>query len=102
MRQSLPLIACSLDASDQKARLNEWAELLATATGSEELSNGVRYLFPADLDVESRLRALAAAEQTCCSFLTFEIARVGEAVKMTVTSPAEGLDALRFLFAPRP
>jgi MerR family copper efflux transcriptional regulator len=100
MSEHLPLIACSLDAREQKARIEEWADMLATATGREELSSGVRYSFPADGGLESRLRALAAAEQTCCSFMAFDIARVGEAVEMTVSAPSEGLEALRFVFAP--
>jgi hypothetical protein len=42
--------------------------------------------------------ALAAAEQSCCSLLEFEIGKAGDELDMTVTAPADGQEALRFIF----
>jgi hypothetical protein len=69
MTQNLPLIACSLDGTGQAARLVEWAQFLRLALAREEIPGGVRYAF-ADSDggIQARVRALAEAEQDCCSF----------------------------------
>jgi MerR family transcriptional regulator, copper efflux regulator len=95
---SLP-IACSLDGKGQRARLEDWAELANTATSREELPDGFRYTFAGDDDLEARIRELAAAEQDCCSFLRFEVTRIADQIEMTVKAPADGVEALRFIFA---
>lgn len=74
-RSQLPLIACSLEAAGQQDRLDDWAELLGEASRAET-ADGVRYVFAAGaVDVE-RIRELVVAEQSCCSFLQFDVARV--------------------------
>jgi predicted alpha/beta hydrolase len=95
---SLPLIACSLDASGQQRRLREWAELLCEAAAAEQTAEGARYVFVGGKEFEGRIRALAAAEHDCCAFLEFGVVCVNDRVEMTVTAPVEGLDALRFIF----
>lgn len=91
MTSSLPLIACSLDSDGQRARLADWAHLLAQAATREETARGVRYSFASlAADFESRVRALAAADQDCCSFLQFKIVRADDQIEMTVTAPPEG------------
>jgi hypothetical protein len=94
----LPLIACSLDATGQQARLAQWRSLLGAAVSREEMSDGVRYTFVADARMEQRIRDLAAAEHGCCSFLEFDVSRHTNHVLMNVTAAPEGLDALRFVF----
>lgn len=94
----LPLVACSLDADGQRERLGEWAELLAAATTSVPTADGARYSFSSSDELEQQIRALAAAEKACCSFLDFEISRGAETIELTVTSPQAGLEALRFVF----
>jgi hypothetical protein len=99
MTAPLPLIACSLDSDGQQARLAEWADLLAQAAAREETARGVRYSFASvSADTENRIRALASAEQGCCSFLQFKIARADQ-IEMAVTAPPEGREALRFIFS---
>jgi hypothetical protein len=95
---TLPLIAYSLDAGDQKQRLADWSSLLQRATRRDEVPDGVRYTFAATDELEPQLRALTVAETACCSFLDFDIARTGEALHMTVTAPPDALTALRFIF----
>ena len=99
MAEQLPLIACSLDAAGQQARLSDWAKLLRQAAAREATAGGVRYSFPAANELERRIRDLAAAEQGCCSFLEFAVSRTGGEIEMTVTAPADGQDALRFIFS---
>jgi hypothetical protein len=95
---NLPLIACSLSADGQRARLAEWRELLATATSRTAVDGGARYAFEAGNGVEARVRRLAVAEQDCCSFFDFAVRRTGDSVELRVTAPDEAQDALRFVF----
>lgn len=99
MTSDLPLVACSLDSSGQQTRLAEWADLLARARTREETASGMRYTFAAEDELKTRVGALAAAEHSCCSFLEFEIAETGAELELTVTAPANGQEALRFIFA---
>jgi hypothetical protein len=99
MRSNLPLVACSLDAADQEGRLADWAELLAQTTAREETPDGVRYSFPTNADLKTQVEALAAAEESCCSSLEFNITQVGDQFEMTVTAPPNGRAALRFIFS---
>jgi hypothetical protein len=96
MQTNLPVVACSLSATGQRERLNEWRALLARADTRESLSTGMRYRFPADLTGE--VRALAAAEQECCSFLRFDLTQADNTLVLTVESDGAGQDALRFIF----
>lgn len=94
----LPLIACSLDATGQQARLTQWRDLLAGAVSREEISGGVRYAFVADAGAEQRTRDLAAAEHGCCSFLEFDVRRHADRILMDVTAEPDGLDTLLWIF----
>jgi MerR family copper efflux transcriptional regulator len=95
----LPLIACSLDATGQEARLAEWQELLGQAASREETPDGARFTFVADERDEQRIRELAAAEHECCAFLEFDVTRREDQVVMSVTTRPDALDALRFVFS---
>jgi hypothetical protein len=94
----LPLVACSLDGEGQRARLGEWGALLAASSTRVPTADGARYSFSASDELERQIRALAAAEKACCSFLDFGISRGARTIELTVTSPPDGLDALRFVF----
>ena len=96
---TLPLIACSLDASGQKQRIADWRALLVESVRGEERADGVRFSFVGDDELESRIRTLAAAEKTCCAFLDFEVTRTGDAIHLTITAPPEATGALRLMFA---
>lgn len=98
MPTELPLIACSLDATGQKARFSEWEQLLGTAVARAVVPGGAKFVFVAEERVEERVRELAAAEQACCGFFDFQVARNGDRVEMTVVAPPEGQAALRLLF----
>jgi MerR family transcriptional regulator, copper efflux regulator len=99
MTSNLPLVACSLDTTDQQKRLADWAELLGQARTREETSGGVRYTFAADDELKTRVEALAATEQSCCSFLEFEITGPRDELELTVRAPADDQEALRLIFS---
>jgi len=94
----LSLVACSLDTDGRRERLGKWAELLAAATTSVPTADGARYSFGSSDELEQQIRALAAAEKACCSFLDFEISRGAKTIELTIASPPAGLEALRFVF----
>ena len=96
MGTSLPVIACSLTGDGQRERLVEWKSLLTVAESCEELPNGMRFRFRQEL--AERVRALAVAEQECCSFLRFEAAEREDGFQLTVVTEKSGQEALRFIF----
>jgi hypothetical protein len=99
VKRSLPLVACSLGAEDQRARLEAWRSLLASAASRAGVPGGMSYVFrPASVFVQ-RVRELAEAEHDCCTFLDFEIVEQSDELRLTVTSHPAGQAALRFIFA---
>lgn len=80
--------------------MSDWTRLLGHAASREETDGGIRYAFTSvDVDFEQQIRDLAAAEQGCCSFLSFGFVRVGNQIEMTVSAPPDGHEALRFIFS---
>ncbi len=45
MKPALPVIARSLDGSEQRERLDEWKSLLARAASRDEVPGGLRFIF---------------------------------------------------------
>jgi DNA-binding transcriptional MerR regulator len=66
-------LACTLSAGGQADRLAEWAELLASASGTADADGGADVTFLADPDLAGRVAALAAREKECCAFFTFTL-----------------------------
>lgn len=99
MEPRLPLVACSLAADDQRARLDAWASLLASAASHAEVPDGISYVFRPASVFARRVRDLADAEHVCCAFLDFEIAEQNNELRLTVTTHPTGQAALRFIFA---
>jgi DNA-binding transcriptional MerR regulator len=64
-------LACTLSGDGQTARLAEWADLLAHATGKTDTDGGADITFPADPDLAGQLAILAVREKGCCSFFRF-------------------------------
>ena len=68
-------IACSLDASDARAQLDEWQELFARVmTHVDRVSiNRFEVSFRPDLAELSELVQLAQREKACCPFFDFSL-----------------------------
>jgi hypothetical protein len=96
----LPVIACSLTASELPERRGRWLALTERALLSRTATtDGVRLTFRAAPGVDDELRALAELERECCGFAAFEVAVAGDRVTLDVRSSGDGVRAVRELFA---
>lgn len=96
-RRELPMIACTLDATDMSARLVEWRALASRATSIETTDQGTTMHF--DASVEPEARRLAGLEMQCCPFFTFAFAESDIGFAMSVGAPAEAVDLVARLLA---
>ena len=96
----LPVIACSLTASELPERRRRWLALTDRAlAGRTATADGVRLTFRAAPGVEDELRALAELERECCGFAAFEVGAKGNRLTLDVKSSGDGVTAVRELFA---
>ena len=82
-----PDLACTLDSDEADDRLAEWQALAATAVSRATTDKGIRFTFS-----RSDVRAIAdlvAREQSCCSFLSFEIGVNASEVTLKIAGPTE-------------
>jgi hypothetical protein len=91
-----PPIACTLTATDQADRIEEWRRLLGQASGREPVDGGLALRFPAGL--AGRVGELAAAEQQCCAFLEFTLHLVAGELRFEVRAPEDAAALLADLF----
>ena len=83
-------VACSLTAGALDARLAQWRALKADALIAEHVDGTTITARYANREgVAERLRALVAAEATCCPSLSFELAERGEVIELAVTAPGD-------------
>ena len=98
---ALPL-ACTLGPQDGPARLRRWQALHRSAPPVSSARDGVLEVrYPGHPGVLDEVRALAAAEQTCCAFVDWSVAEVGGDVLLTVRAPAgtpEAVEPITALF----
>ena len=93
-RALLP-VACTLGPEDGRARLLRWQRLHDTAAPVARLRDGrleVRY--QPGQGVREELADLAAAEQTCCAFVTWSVTEVQGHPTLRVTAPADAPEAV--------
>lgn len=83
--------ACSLGASDLRARLNEIAEVGADSLIERGADKGRHLLrFRSTEETRRRLKAIVAAEAKCCSFLDLSLAEQGGELVLSIGAPKEG------------
>lgn len=90
-------VACSLDADQVGARIDDWQAVVARADRRRALPNGVRLSFPRGTDVAA-ISDLAAAEQTCCSFFSFSVGIDAHGITLEVTGPPEAQPLISAMF----
>jgi DNA-binding transcriptional MerR regulator len=92
-----PAIACTLPEDRSVQRVHDWRNVLARSISRCDVHNGVQLHFPPDAALGAEVAALAAAEQSCCSFFTFILQMDRTGTSLTVTAPTDAsvfVDAL--------
>ena len=97
---STPDIACTLPVEQVSTRVADWHALVERAVTSEPVPGGTRLRFLPDPTLAAEIGALAAAEQSCCSFFTFVVRIDAAGTELTVTAPAEAGPLVDALFDP--
>ena len=93
-----PPIACTLDARLLKGRVEEWGAILDQANARQPLPGGLALTFTHDPEVMVELARLAAAEHSCCAFLSFRLSVDGAGVRFEVHAPAHAQDIVAAVF----
>ena len=86
-------IACTLSATDYRARMAEIATLSCEALRHAErrgLTLDLRY----EPEAAARVRRLVEQERACCAFLRFELHEDAEEVRLLVTAPPGAEEAV--------
>jgi hypothetical protein len=88
-------VACTLTPVDATGRLRRWQRLHDLAAPRAELAPGrLEVGYEPLAGVLDELRDLAAAEQTCCAFVTWRVADVGGRPTLVVTAVEDDPDAV--------
>ena len=97
--QPLP-IACSLDATDQSSRRQEWQRLLEEALVERApVSAGVRMMFVSNPESLAMIERLIALERDCCAWIDWTIRPAGASLTVEATAGTEeGVKVIRAWF----
>jgi hypothetical protein len=90
-------IACTLNGAESRNRRTKIAELNRTALKSHR-HDGLRLELCYAAEARPQVLDMVRAEQTCCSFLTFEIREEPDALRVIVTAPERAGEAANSLF----
>lgn len=86
-----PPIACSLAGSDLERRFAELRRFGAEALTARSCDqDGHRLWFRKSPGAEARLRSIVAAEEECCSFLSFSLTEIDGQLELRIASPPDG------------
>ena len=89
-------IACTLDAAGAQAQLDEWARLRPLCRRTDTTADGATLWF--DHQADAALRAVAAKEAACCSFLRLEVRPDADLLRLDITSEQhEALPVIQLL-----
>ncbi len=91
-----PIIACSLDASEQQDRAEQWRRLLTTAVRRETVDGGTRIVLP--MEMAGSVAGLAAEEQRCCPFFDFTLRLTEGRLFFEVRAPRQAAELVAEVF----
>jgi hypothetical protein len=93
-------IACTLTPGEYRGRTSELAALASRALRSrEQTPDGERLYFTDSDDTERELRALIAAESSCCAFLRMDLQCAEDGLVLDIAGPHEARPIIAALFA---
>ena len=95
-----PVVACTLNTSEQSVRVDRWRRLGARAGGVVTATDrGLELAFDADAGVEEELHELTALERECCAFADWEVRQEPDRVLLEVTGKSpEAVVAVQAMF----
>lgn len=88
-----PALACTLDAAEHPARLEEWTAVVEAAIAREDLDGVLRLTFVLEPESIGRLARLVALEKQCCPFFSFSLEFGDEQAVLEIRGAAEALRA---------
>lgn len=95
-----PPIACNLSPGQYRDRTAELSALASRALlARQQTPDGERLTFADGEETERGLRAVIAAEASCCSFLQMDLRRSADGLVLTVAGPQDARPAIAELFA---
>jgi hypothetical protein len=95
-----PPIACTLEPGRYADRIGELTALAARALRSrEQTAGGERLVFTDTPETERELRAVIAAEASCCAFLRLDLARSDDGLVLDIAGPHEARPIIAGMFA---
>ena len=93
-------IACTLTPDQYQDRTAELAAFAARALRSRtQTPEGERLTFTDSPDTERDLRALIAAESSCCAFLRMDLERTDAGLVLDIAGPQDARPIIAELFA---
>ncbi len=93
-----PLIACELDSAGFARQTGRWRALLrSNGIAATPTDDGIRVLFDDAPGVPGKLRALAEAENGCCSWAQWEVLEEQGRLVMRATAGGDGIAVLHQL-----
>lgn len=91
-------LGCTLDERDMPTRLDAFRELFARGLKRRAFADGrAEWIFDWSPTLEADARALARAEQGCCSFFEFDIQRRGPELHWVASAPPAKRDAVAIM-----
>jgi hypothetical protein len=81
-------VACTLTTAAAVKQHLEWVDIQGQTITREHISSGVAMTF--DLDLADRVESLAAREIECCSFLSLDVRRRSQDVRLEIVSDHPG------------
>jgi hypothetical protein len=92
-------IACTLSPGQHQDRTGELAALAARALRSrDQTADGERLTFADSADTERELRAVIAAESSCCAFLRMSLKRADDGLVLDIAGPHDARPIIAELF----
>jgi hypothetical protein len=82
-------IACTLSASDQVVRADEWLQLKHKAITRELTDDGARWTFAPETVTAAEVADLVAREATCCQFFVFTLEVTAQHLVLTIAAPED-------------
>jgi hypothetical protein len=93
-------IACTLTPGQSADRTRDLAALAARALRTrEQTAAGERLVFTDTPEIECELRAVIAAEASCCAFLRMDLERTGDCLVLDIAGPQDARPIIAELFA---